>query len=79
MKKRKIGILLILFGLGIMLILYPFSHKPPKYGYRQVEFNDLEFPYKYPQAIGTVICLIGTVMIIFSFLPKEPKPKKEEK
>ena len=70
MKKRKIGVILILVGIGISLVLYQL---------RNYEDNlviidyDFEIPYKYALCTGIILILIGVGMITFSFFPKEEK------
>lgn len=70
-KRRKIGVILILIGIGIPLVFSQFLDRQ-----KYVVILGLEFPFGYAFAIGIILFLIGAGIVIFSFFPKDANPKK---
>ncbi len=76
-KKRIIGILLILIGIALAVFFNQFKSK---YGFVDFRFYEywIYFHYGYAFAIGIFLILIGTGLLMFSYSRKEIKKTWKE-
>ncbi len=73
-KGRKIGVILILIGIGILFVLFQYDSSEVF----DIDWGPIYIPFTYffPLVIGVILVLVGIGKVIFSFFPKEAKSKK---
>ena len=62
-RKRKVGVILILIGIGIAFLFSQLTDKDGDVYIDLGEYSYLEFPYGYPLSFG-VIFVLSTLFVI---------------